>query len=284
MNIQSTIVEELKYKVRDMSLADFGRKEIDIAEKEMPGLMAIRNKYSATKPLKGARIMGSLHMTIQTAVLIETLKSLGADVRWASCNIFSTQDHAAAAIAAAGIPVFAWKGETLEEYWWCTAQALTFPGGKGPTLIVDDGGDATLMIHKGFEAENDSRVLDVEPSNHEESIILSQLKEILAEDKNRWHRVVKADRNKSNGITPRCDYSRPELCVDATDDQPTWLILRPGGDLQQIRVFPQALGFDKVDAMFGQVGRALSRVKLECHMGITTIPLRSAWQGPVAGF
>lgn len=201
MNIQSTIVEELKYKVRDMSLADFGRKEIDIAEKEMPGLMAIRNKYSATKPLKGARIMGSLHMTIQTAVLIETLKSLGADVRWASCNIFSTQDHAAAAIAAAGIPVFAWKGETLEEYWWCTAQALTFPGGKGPTLIVDDGGDATLMIHKGFEAENDSRVLDVEPSNHEESIILSQLKEILAEDKNRWHRVVKEIKGVSEETT-----------------------------------------------------------------------------------
>ncbi len=141
MNINA---ETMQFKVKDMSLADFGRKEIEIAEKEMPGLLAIRKKFSSSKPLKGARITGSLHMTIQTAVLIETLKELGADVRWASCNIFSTQDHAAAAIAAAGIPVFAWKGETLEEYWWCTAQALTFPGGKGPNLIVDDGGDASL--------------------------------------------------------------------------------------------------------------------------------------------
>ncbi|HNV53384.1 MAG TPA: adenosylhomocysteinase, partial [Tenuifilaceae bacterium] len=144
----------LSYKVKDIKLADWGRKEIEIAEKEMPGLMAIRKKFGTQKPLKGARIMGSLHMTIQTAVLIETLKELGADVRWASCNIFSTQDHAAAAIAAAGIPVFAWKGETLEEYWWCTEQALSFPNSQGPNLIVDDGGDATLLIHWGYKTEN----------------------------------------------------------------------------------------------------------------------------------
>ncbi len=201
MGTQVTMVENMNYKVRDISLADFGRKEIDIAEKEMPGLMAIRNKFAASKPLKGSRITGSLHMTIQTAVLIETLKALGADVRWASCNIFSTQDHAAAAIAAAGIPVFAWKGETLEEYWWCTAQALAFPNGKGPNLIVDDGGDATLMIIKGFEAENDASVLDVVPSSHEESIILAQLKEILAEDHGRWHRYVKEMKGVSEETT-----------------------------------------------------------------------------------
>jgi adenosylhomocysteinase len=141
------------YKVADMSLADWGRKEINIAEHEMPGLVSIRNKYAAQKPLAGVRITGSLHMTIQTAVLIETLVELGADVRWASCNIFSTQDHAAAAIAAAGVPVFAWKGESLEEYWWCTYQALNHKGGKGPQLVVDDGGDVTLLIHKGCELE-----------------------------------------------------------------------------------------------------------------------------------
>ena len=201
MNTQSTMIESLKYKVRDLGLAEFGRKEIDIAEKEMPGLMAIRNKYSSSKPLKGARITGSLHMTIQTAVLIETLHALGADVRWASCNIFSTQDHAAAAIAAAGIPVFAWKGETLEEYWWCTAQALTFPDGKGPNMIVDDGGDATLMVIKGYEAENDSTTLDVKASNHEESVILAQLKQILAEDHGRWHRYVKEMKGVSEETT-----------------------------------------------------------------------------------
>jgi adenosylhomocysteinase len=185
------LVETMQYKVKDITLADFGRKEIDIAEKEMPGLLAIRHKYSSEKPLKGARITGSLHMTIQTAVLIETLSELGADVRWASCNIFSTQDHAAAAIAATGIPVYAWKGETLEEYWWCTAQALTFPGGKGPNLIVDDGGDASLMVHLGFKAEKDPSVLDKKPENREEGIILAALKEILAEDPQRWHRTVK---------------------------------------------------------------------------------------------
>jgi adenosylhomocysteinase len=187
MNLE---VDTMQYQVKDISQADFGRKEIEIAEKEMPGLLAIRKKYSAEKPLKGARITGSLHMTIQTAVLIETLVELGADVRWASCNIFSTQDHAAAAIAAAGIPVFAWKGESLEEYWWCTAQALSFPGGKGPNLIVDDGGDASLMVHLGYKAENSPEILDRKPSNREESIILSTLKEILARDPDKWHRTV----------------------------------------------------------------------------------------------
>jgi adenosylhomocysteinase len=185
-----TFKKTLAYKIADISMADFGRKEIEIAEKEMPGLMSIRKKWSGEKPLKGARIMGSLHMTIQTAVLIETLVELGADVRWASCNIFSTQDHAAAAIAAAGIPVFAWKGETLEEYWWCTAQALAFPEGKGPHMIVDDGGDATLLIIKGYEAENDASVLEVKASSREEGVILSTLKGILAEDRGRWHRIV----------------------------------------------------------------------------------------------
>lgn len=181
---------ELKYKVADISLAEFGRKEIDIAEHEMPGLMAIRKKYASEKPLKGARVMGSLHMTIQTAVLIETLVELGADVRWASCNIFSTQDHAAAAIAAAGVPVFAWKGETLEEYWWCTEMALRFSDGKGPNLIVDDGGDASLLLHLGFQAENDASTIDRKGSNHEEQVILDTLKRILDEDNQRWHRTV----------------------------------------------------------------------------------------------
>src|SRR5262245_9044666 len=156
------------YKVADMSLADWGRKEISIAEQEMPGLMSIRRKYAVGKPLNGVRVTGSLHMTIQTAVLIETLADLGASVRWASCNIFSTQDHAAAAIAATGVPVFAWKGETLEEYWWCTAQAIAFPGGKGPQLVVDDGGDVTLLIHKGYELEEGSNWVDTASGSHEE--------------------------------------------------------------------------------------------------------------------
>jgi adenosylhomocysteinase len=180
----------LKYKVKDIGLAEFGRKEIEIAEKEMPGLMSLREKYGKEQPLKGARITGSLHMTVQTAVLIETLAALGAEVRWASCNIFSTQDHAAAAIAAAGIPVFAWKGETLQEYWWCTEQALSFPGGKGPQLIVDDGGDATLLIHKGYQAEKDASVIDVMPSNREEAEVLKLLKNTLKEDPTKWHRMV----------------------------------------------------------------------------------------------
>jgi len=184
------MTEKVQYKVKDISLAAFGRKEIEIAEKEMPGLLSVRKKYSQEKPLRGARITGSLHMTIQTAVLIETLVELGADVRWASCNIFSTQDHAAAAIAKSGIPVFAWKGETLEEYWWCTAQALSFPGGKGPNLVVDDGGDASLFIHLGYKAENNPEILDKRPANREEAIILSTLKEILANDPGKWHRAV----------------------------------------------------------------------------------------------
>jgi len=188
--MSSLFPTNLPYKVADMSLAEFGRKEIEIAEHEMPGLMATRKKYEGKKPLKGARITGSLHMTIQTAVLIETLVELGADVRWASCNIFSTQDHAAAGIAAAGVPVFAWKGESLEEYWWCTDMALRFPDGKGPNLIVDDGGDATLLIHWGFKAENDATSIDRKGGNHEEQVILDTIKNILAEDSQRWHRTV----------------------------------------------------------------------------------------------
>jgi len=191
----------LNYKVADMSLADWGRKEIIIAEQEMPGLMAIRNKYAAEKPLAGVRVTGSLHMTIQTAVLIETLVSLGAEVRWASCNIFSTQDHAAAAIAAAGVPVFAWKGETLEDYWECTYLALTHKGGKGPELIVDDGGDATLLIHKGYELENGDGWVNTPSGNHEEQVIKDLLKKVYAEDKQHWHNVVKDWRGVSEETT-----------------------------------------------------------------------------------
>ncbi|MFP4475251.1 MAG: adenosylhomocysteinase [Desulfatibacillaceae bacterium] len=179
------------YKIKDIGLAGFGRREIEIAEKEMPGLMATREKYGPEKPLAGARISGSLHMTIQTAVLIETLMELGADVRWASCNIFSTQDHAAAAVAEAGVPVFAWKGETLEEYWWCTKQALTWPDGKGPNLIVDDGGDATLLIHRGYQAEDNPAILDEPTSNKELQVVNQVLKATLAEDPKHWHKVVK---------------------------------------------------------------------------------------------
>jgi adenosylhomocysteinase len=179
------------YKVADLSLADWGRKEIDIAEAEMPGLMSIRKKYAAGQPLKGVRVTGSLHMTIQTAVLIETLKDLGADVRWASCNIFSTQDHAAAAIAKTGTPVFAWKGETLEEYWDCTLDAVTFPGMKGPELVVDDGGDVTLLIHKGFELENGSDWVNTPSGSHEEQIIKNLLKRVARERPGFWTTVVK---------------------------------------------------------------------------------------------
>jgi adenosylhomocysteinase len=189
------------FKVRDLSLADWGRRELNIAEQEMPGLMAIREKYAAEKPLAGVRIMGSLHMTIQTAVLIETLVALGAQVRWCSCNIFSTQDHAAAAIAAAGVPVFAWKGESLEEYWWCTDKALSFPGGLGPQLIVDDGGDATLLIHKGYELENGSNWVNTPSGNHEEQVIKDLLKSIHASAPCRWHEVVKEWRGVSEETT-----------------------------------------------------------------------------------
>ncbi len=190
MENEFTRYDSLPFKVKDLSLAEWGKKEIEIAEKEMPGLMAIRKKFAEEKPLKGARITGSLHMTIQTAVLIETLIELGADVRWASCNIFSTQDHAAAAMADKGIPVFAWKGETLEEYWWCTVQALTFPGGKGPDLIVDDGGDATLLVHKGFQAETDKTVPEMVNGNREEAVINETLKLLLTIDKDKWHRMA----------------------------------------------------------------------------------------------
>ncbi len=190
----------MDYKVRDIALAEWGRKEIEIAEKEMPGLMSLRKKYGQEKPLKGARIMGSLHMTIQTAVLIETLKELGADVRWASCNIFSTQDHAAAAIAAAGTPVFAWKGETLEEYWWATAEALNFDG-KGPQLIVDDGGDATLMIHKGAEMEKNPSLLDVPQHTPDEKALYKMLKEVYAATPTRWQDLVKEWKGVSEETT-----------------------------------------------------------------------------------
>ena len=179
------------YKVKDITLADFGRREIEIAEHEMPGLMATREKYGPSKPLAGARVTGSLHMTIQTAVLIETLKDLGAEVRWASCNIFSTQDHAAAAIAVAGTPVFAWKGETLEQYWWCTWQAIRFPGGQGPHLIVDDGGDATLLIHKGYEMENGDTWVDTPSDNTEVKVIKELLKTIAREEPGVFHEIVK---------------------------------------------------------------------------------------------
>jgi adenosylhomocysteinase len=187
----STATEFSDFKVADLSLAEFGRKEIALAEHEMPGLMALRERYGSTKPLAGARITGSLHMTIQTAVLIETLVALGAEVRWASCNIFSTQDHAAAAIAAAGIPVFAWKGETLEEYWWCTDRALSWPGNEGPNMILDDGGDATLLVHKGVEYERAGAVPDPSTADSEEfGVVLQLLADVQADDDRRWHRVA----------------------------------------------------------------------------------------------
>jgi adenosylhomocysteinase len=189
------------YKVKDISLAEFGRKEIGIAEKEMPGMMATRKKYGAQQPLKGKKIMGSLHMTIQTAVLIETLVELGADVRWVSCNIFSTQDHAAAAIAKTGVPVFAWKGETLEEYWDCTLKALVWPDGSGPDQIVDDGGDATLLIHRGYLAENDASILDEPTDNKELQVINSVLKDTLAKDSQHWHKVAEKVKGVSEETT-----------------------------------------------------------------------------------
>ena len=193
--------DRLPYKVKDINLWQFGRKEIDIAEKEMPGLMAIRHKYAAKQPLKGSKIMGSLHMTIQTAVLIETLVALGADVRWASCNIFSTQDHAAAAIAKTGTPVFAWKGESLAEYWWCTNQAITWPDGTGPTLIVDDGGDATMMVHLGCQAEEDKATFNKTPGGEDEAELLKLLKEIQNETPNKWHNFAKNIKGVSEETT-----------------------------------------------------------------------------------
>ncbi len=189
------------FKVADLSLSDWGRKEIEIAEHEMPGLMSIRKKYAAEKPLAGVRVTGSLHMTIQTAVLIETLKDLGANVRWASCNIFSTQDHAAAAIATTGTPVFAWKGETLEEYWDCTLDAVTFPGGKGPQLVVDDGGDVTLLIHKGYELENGSDWVNTASESEEEQIIKNLLKRVAKERPGFWTNVVKEWKGVSEETT-----------------------------------------------------------------------------------
>ena len=191
----------IEYKVADMKLADWGRKEITIAEQEMPGLMSIRRKYADAKPLAGVRVTGSLHMTIQTAVLIETLAELGADVRWASCNIFSTQDHAAAAIAATGVPVFAWKGESLEEYWDCTMRAVTHADDKGPELVVDDGGDVTLLIHKGYELENGDGWVNTPSGNHEEQVIKDLLKKVHAETPKFWHGVVKSWRGVSEETT-----------------------------------------------------------------------------------
>ncbi len=196
-----SIFSDIPYVVADISLAEWGRKELDIAEHEMPGLMTIRETYTKEKPLSGVRITGSLHMTIQTGVLIETLKELGADVRWASCNIFSTQDHAAAAIAKSGTPVYAWKGESLEDYWKCTFQALSFSDGKGPNLIVDDGGDATLLVHKGYELENGSKWVNEATDNHEEQVIKDLLKEIYAKDDNYWHKTVKELKGVSEETT-----------------------------------------------------------------------------------
>src|SRR5271155_876760 len=199
----STVIQNVtaEYKVADMSLAEWGRKEISIAEFEMPGLMSIRKKYAVGKPLKGVRVTGSLHMTIQTAVLIETLVHLGASVRWASCNIFSTQDHAAAAIAAAGVPVFAWKGESLEEYWECTYKAISHPDGKGPELVVDDGGDVTLLLHKGYELEHGDKWVDSASGSHEEKVIKDLLKKVHAEHPHRWTEMVKHWRGVSEETT-----------------------------------------------------------------------------------
>ncbi len=197
----ATVAAGVDYVVRDIELAEFGRREIEMAEHEMPGLMATRRKYGPEKPLAGARIMGSLHMTVQTAVLIETLRELGADVRWASCNIFSTQDHAAAAMAAAGVPVFAFKGESLTEYWEFTRRALTWPDGSGPHLIVDDGGDATLLIHRGYQAEDNPALLDEPTSNHELKIVNQLLRSDLAEDPGFYHRLVGQWRGVSEETT-----------------------------------------------------------------------------------
>ncbi|OGR03765.1 MAG: adenosylhomocysteinase [Deltaproteobacteria bacterium RIFOXYA12_FULL_61_11] len=212
----------MNYKIADLGLAAFGRRELEIAEKEMPGLMSLRRREAAKKPLSGVRISGSLHMTIQTGVLIETLRELGAEVRWASCNIFSTQDHAAAAIAAAGIPVFAWKGESLEDYWWCALQALAFPNGKGPQLVVDDGGDATLMIHRGYAAENDPAILELECGSGDERAMQQQLRRLQVEKPGFWHRVVEDWRGVSEETTTGVHRlyqmtERRELLVPAID-------------------------------------------------------------------
>ncbi len=201
-NTQTTDADGVSYRVADIALADFGRREIDLAQVEMPGLMALRTEYGETKPLTGARITGSLHMTVQTAVLIETLVALGAEVRWASCNIFSTQDHAAAAIAQAGVPVFAWKGETMEEYWWCAEQALRWSDGKGPNLILDDGGDATLLVHLGAECERDNKVPELGPDDTEEyGIILATLQRTLREDGTLWTEIAEGIKGVSEETT-----------------------------------------------------------------------------------
>ena len=230
----------LPYKVRDMELAEWGRKEIDLAEVEMPGLMSIRKEYGGSQPLAGARISGSLHMTVQTAVLIETLVALGAEVRWASCNIFSTQDHAAAAIAAAGVPVFAWKGETLEEYWWCTEQALRWPDGSGPNMLLDDGGDATLLVHLGAECERLGTVPDLGPDDSEEyGLILATLNRTLRRDGDLWTQIANGIKGVTEetttgvhrlyqrqeaGTLPAFSYSRP-LCTTRDASPPSSRIM-----------------------------------------------------------
>jgi len=235
----------LNYQVKDIALADFGRKEIEIAEKEMPGLLAIRKKYFAEQPLKGARITGSLHMTIQTAVLIETLAALGADVRWASCNIFSTQDHAAAAIAASGIPVFAWKGETLEEYWWCTAQALTFPDGKGPNLLVDDGGDASLMVHLGYKAEKNPEILKQNITNQIETngVSIQNIKptETMAPDQNYTiedlinRMIIYSDNDAYNDLTKNIDGNEILQTYKDLDIDISQIFTNPNGNILTVR-------------------------------------------------
>ena len=217
------------YKVADITLADWGRKEISIAEQEMPGLMSIRDQYAKEKPLKGVRITGSLHMTIQTAVLIETLTELGADVRWASCNIFSTQDQAAAAIAVTGVPVFAWKGESLEEYWWCTYKAISFDGGKGPEMVVDDGGDVTLLLHKGYELENGDNWVNTPSGNHEEQVIKDLLKQVYQENPTRWHDIVKEWRGVSEETTTGVHrlyklHEKGKLLVPAFNVNDSWMV------------------------------------------------------------
>ncbi len=217
---------ETDYKVADISLADFGRREISIAEKEMPGLMAIREKYAPHKPLAGVRITGSLHMTIQTGVLIETLSDLGASVRWASCNIFSTQDHAAAAIARRGIAVFAWKGESLEEYWWCTYRAISHPEGRGPQLVVDDGGDATLLIHKGYELEEGSDWAKTNSANKEEQVIKDLLLEVQRENPYRWHEIVKDAKAVRNLYAVRARESLLPRSIRSTRFKRRWKVTK----------------------------------------------------------
>ncbi len=296
----ATADKAIDFKVKDITLADFGRKEIDIAEHEMPGLMATRLKYGARKPLAGVRVSGSLHMTIQTAVLIETLVDLGADVRWASCNIFSTQDHAAAAIAETGVPVYAWKGETLEEYWWCTQKALSFPGNKGPQLIVDDGGDATLLIHRGYAAENDASILD-EPTDNEELMIINNLlKQTLKDEPGHWHRVVEDWKGVSEETTTGVHrlyqmHEKGELLVPAINVNDS--VTKSKFDnlygcreslVDGIKRATDVMIAGKVAVVcgYGDVGKgcAQSLVGLGCRVIVTEVDPICALQASMAGF